>query len=55
MLNIQSILQKKPVQTYELKDDGSLLDGWKHEYPYVNKEENYEGWAMINYKWFVEY
>jgi hypothetical protein len=43
-------------QTYELKDDGSLLiDGWKHEYPYVNKNENYEGWAMINYKWFVDY
>jgi glutaredoxin len=32
-----------------------LADGWKHEYPYVNKNENYEGWAMINYKWFVDY
>ena len=54
--NIQSNLSDEPVQTYELKDDGSLLiDGWKHEYPYVNKNENYEGWAMINYKWFVDY
>jgi hypothetical protein len=32
-----------------------LLIDWKHEYPYVNKNENYEGWAMINYKWFVDY
>jgi hypothetical protein len=33
--NIQSNLSDEPVQTYELKDDGSLLiDGWKHEYPY---------------------
>jgi hypothetical protein len=31
--NIQSNLSDEPVQTYELKDDGSLLDGWKHEYP----------------------
>jgi hypothetical protein len=42
--NIQSNLSDEPVQTYELKDDGDLLiDGWKHEYPYVNKNENYEG------------
>jgi hypothetical protein len=52
---IQSNLSDEPVQTYELKDDGSLLiDGWKHEYPYVNRKETYEGWAMINYKWFVK-
>ena len=54
--NLQSNLSEESLQTYELKDDGSLLiDGWKHEYPYVNKKESYEGWAMINYKWFVKY
>jgi hypothetical protein len=53
--NIQSNLSDEPVQTYELKDGDLLIDGWKHEYPYVNKNENYEGWAMINYKWFVDY
>jgi hypothetical protein len=54
--SIQSNLSNEPIQTYELKDDGSLLiDGWKHEYPYVNRNETYEGWAMINYKWFVKY
>ncbi|PKH66713.1 hypothetical protein CXF59_12380 [Flavobacterium sp. ALD4] len=54
--NLQSNISEESLQTYELKDDGSLLiDGWKHEYPYVNKKESYEGWAMINYKWFVKY
>jgi hypothetical protein len=38
--NIQSNLSEEPVQTYELKE--GLLDGWKHEYPYVNKEESYD-------------
>lgn len=53
---LQNDTLEKPIQSYTIKKDGSLLvDGWKHEYPVVNKEENYEGWAMINYKWFVTY
>jgi hypothetical protein len=52
--NIQSNLSDEPVQHMNLKMM-ELADGWKHEYPYVNKNENYEGWAMINYKWFVDY
>ena len=54
--SIQSNTNEKSIQTYTIEKDGSLLiDGWKHEYPVVNKKENYEGWAMINYKWFVKY
>ena len=53
---IQSNTDDKSIQTYAIEKDGSLLiDGWKHEYPVVNKNENYEGWAMINYKWYVKY
>ena len=53
---LQNDTVEKPIQSYTIEKDGSLLvDGWKHEYPVVNKEEKYEGWAMINYKWFVTY
>lgn len=57
--NIQTIKRTvvdKSDQKYIIETDGSLLiDGWKHEYPSVNKDENFEGWAMINYKWHVKY
>lgn len=53
---IQSNIVEKAIQTYVIEDDGSLLiDGWKHEYPVVNKNEDYEGWAMIDYKWLVKF
>lgn len=53
---IKSNRDEKSIQTYVIKEDGSLLlDGWKHEYPVVNKAENYEGWAMVNYKWYMKY
>ena len=56
VLSIQNNTKEKGVQTYVIENDGNLLvDGWKHEYPVVNKKENFEGWAMINYKWFVKY
>jgi hypothetical protein len=53
--NIQSNLSDEPVQTYELKDDGSCLLTAGNMNIHINKNENYEGWAMINYKWFVDY
>jgi hypothetical protein len=53
---IQSNSNDKAIQKYVIEDDGSLtIDGWKHEFPSINKEEDFEGWAMINYKWFVTY
>ncbi|TDE06746.1 hypothetical protein [Flavobacterium hiemivividum] len=53
---IKSNSEEKAIQTYVIEKDGSLLiDGWKHEYPVVNKNENFEGWAMINYKWLVKF
>ncbi|NGY36639.1 hypothetical protein FQU23_003835 [Flavobacterium sp. XN-5] len=53
---IQSNSAEKAIQTYGIEKDGSLLiDGWKHEYPVVNKNENFEGWAMIDYKWLVKF
>ena len=56
VLSIQNNTEEKGVQTYVIEKDGNLLvDGWKHEYPVVNKKENFEGWAMINYKWYVKY
>lgn len=56
VLSIQNNTKEKGVLTYVIENDGNLLvDGWKHEYPVVNKDENFEGWAMINYKWFVKY
>lgn len=56
VLSIQNNTKEKGVQTYVIEKDGNLLvDGWKHEYPVVNKKENFEGWAMINYKWHVKY
>jgi hypothetical protein len=56
VLSIQNNTEEKGVLTYVIEKDGNLLvDGWKHEYPVVNKNENFEGWAMINYKWFVTY
>lgn len=56
VLSIQNNTEEKGVLTYVIEKDGNLLvDGWKHEYPVVNKNENFEGWAMINYKWHVKY
>ncbi|MEZ7498347.1 hypothetical protein QO200_06310 [Flavobacterium sp. Arc3] len=56
VLSIQNNTEEKGVLTYVIEKDGNLLvDGWKHEYPVVNMNENFEGWAMINYKWFVKY
>ncbi|SEA21475.1 hypothetical protein SAMN05443667_102352 [Flavobacterium gillisiae] len=56
VLSLQNNTAEKAVQTYVIEKDGSLLvDGWKYEYPSVNKDEDYEGWAMINYKWHVKY
>jgi hypothetical protein len=37
-----------------LKMMGACLTAGNMNIP-VNKNENYEGWAMINYKWFVDY
>lgn len=56
VLSIQNNTEEKGVLTYVIEKDGNLIvDGWKHEYPVVNKNENFEGWAMINYKWLVKY
>jgi len=49
--NIVNMFEKEPTGTYTVEADGSLLiNGTEKETPVYNSND-YDGWALIDYKW----
>lgn len=52
--NIQTMFGEKPMGTYIVEDDGTLvINGNEKEHPEY-KSSDYDGWALIDYKWYIK-
>ena len=52
--NIANMFEKEPTGTYTVEADGSLLiNGTEKETPVYNSSD-YDGWALIDYKWYIK-
>lgn len=52
--NIEAMLSQKPMATYIVKNDGTLIiDGNESEKPEY-KNSDFNEWALIDYKWYVK-
>jgi len=52
--NIINMFEKKPHGKYTVEADGSLLiNGSERETPIYNSND-FEGWALIDYKWYIK-
>ena len=52
--NIEAMFSQKPMATYIVKNDGTLIiDGNESEKPEY-KNSDFNEWALIDYKWYVK-
>lgn len=51
--NIQHLYSAKPYSRYTIEGTYLLVNGKDREYPDSDKNDSGEGWAMVDYKWYV--
>lgn len=52
--NIEAMFNEKPIGTYIVEEDGTLvIDGSEKENPEY-RNSDYDGWALIDYKWYIK-